>query len=147
MPLPRVKSIVILIPILLMASGAVCASAPLQNQTAEAAAAPPGFKMPRLNTEPTEVEVIGGEISTDRRIVGISYDDNAGVTRVCSGLWISRDFVLTAAHCTCNNSSGIYAVTNANEIEKIGAAQNSTAGSMTHSASPDSRETATISPC
>jgi secreted trypsin-like serine protease len=102
---------------LVAALSAVCAAEPLQDQTTEAAAAPAEFKMPEINTSPVEVEVIGGEISTDRRVVGIAYVDNSGTNRVCSGLWLSRDFVLTAAHCTCNNSTGVYAVTNANTLE------------------------------
>jgi secreted trypsin-like serine protease len=91
---------------------------PLQNQITEAGRAPAGFLTPAINSNPVEMEVADGKIETDRRIVGISYVDSGGINRICSGLWISRDFVLTAAHCTCNSASGTYKVTNGPEVDK-----------------------------
>ena len=76
----------------------------------EASRAPISFAAPRPRA--LREEVTGGRPTTDRKIVGIHYVDNGSVPRVCSGLWISRRFVLTAAHCTCNNSSNSYLVTN-----------------------------------
>lgn len=62
-----------------------------------------------------EVEVVGGAPSPDRKIVGIRFKRN-GELYVCSGLLISYNRVLTAAHCTCGATD--FEVTNGPFAEK-----------------------------
>jgi secreted trypsin-like serine protease len=93
-------------------------TAVLADTVVRAAPAPVDFPKPKFNTKMDRNEVAGGAPNSNRKIVGISYTDDSGTHRVCSGLWISRRFVLTAAHCTCENSRDAYLVSNGDRLEK-----------------------------
>ncbi len=60
-------------------------------------------------------EVSGGAPSDEQRVVGISFKDRLGVQRICSGLFIAKGYVLTAAHCTCHENP--YLITNLKFID------------------------------
>ncbi|AKC10464.1 MULTISPECIES: trypsin-like serine protease [Rhizobium/Agrobacterium group] len=64
-------------------------------------------------------EVVGGAPSPERRVVAITYTSNAGKRMLCSGLWISFRFVVTAAHCTCEGQD--FMVTNESPLITSGA--------------------------
>lgn len=46
------------------------------------------------------IRILGGEPSANRRVVAIYYEEGTQ-GYLCSGLWVSARYVLTAAHCTC----------------------------------------------
>ncbi|MBZ9815734.1 trypsin-like serine protease [Mesorhizobium sp. CA7] len=63
---------------------------------------PDGSKLPE---ESTGQEIWNGTPSSNQLIVGLYYKDRAGVPRICSGLIVAGDFILTAAHCTCQQET------------------------------------------
>ena len=54
--------------------------------------------------------IIRGSESSNRFVVGIFFHDDEGRPSICSGLYISTFYVLTAKHCTCHTNG--YLVTN-----------------------------------
>lgn len=72
---------------------------------------PKGVSIPVLSSVGENFEVVGGSPSEERKIVGITFIQD-GARRICSGLYISAQRILTAAHCTCDASD--FRVSNAN---------------------------------
>jgi hypothetical protein len=95
----------------------LCAVSVLVGRPAAAqgeAALPSGERLPaglppvtaRTSTAPG-IEVIPGIPSEDRRIVGLIIVSPRGARSVCSGLWLSANIVLTAAHCLCSRGAAV----------------------------------------
>jgi trypsin len=76
---------------------------------------PRGVPLPRI-VQPGGLvpEIAEGAPSADRKVVGIVTFDAAGNASVCSGVLLTKDVILTAAHCTCGVSR--YGVTNDQKI-------------------------------
>jgi hypothetical protein len=76
---------------------------------------PRGVPVPKITPpQALDLEVAGGDPSPDHKVVGIVTFDSAGKPSVCSGVLLTKDIVLTAAHCTCNIVR--YGVTNDQKI-------------------------------
>jgi len=52
-------------------------------------------------------EIVGGSLSQDDRVIRLLIKRNDNSSGICSGLWISKSAVLTAAHCLCDRTSRI----------------------------------------
>ena len=70
--------------------------------------------VPTVKNLGSEIEVVGGQPSQERRVVGITFIQD-GQRRICSGMLLTPKIILTAAHCTCNSSD--YRVSNAPFVE------------------------------
>lgn len=61
--------------------------------------------VPRPSTE-----IWNGTNSSNRLVAAIEYADAQNVPRICSGLVIAGNFVLTAAHCTCHRHTYLVSI-------------------------------------
>lgn len=75
---------------------------------------PANVSFPKIREVQYSVSIADGVPSDERRVVGITFLDETGRQRLCSGLYIDAFHVLTAKHCTCHKNS--YAVTNDNDV-------------------------------
>ncbi|MER9458273.1 trypsin-like serine protease [Mesorhizobium sp. M0387] len=74
---------------------------------------PDGLALPQASAG---TEVQNGAESSNKLIVGLYYKDRAGVPRICSGLIIAGDFIITAAHCTCQEDTS-FLVTRSDKLD------------------------------
>lgn len=86
---------------------------------------PSGVPFPEVTSQAPPPEddpgtrVDGGRPSEDRRVVGIAFVDSEGLQRVCSGLYLDAQHVLTAKHCTCHGND--YRVTGSTDMTSASA--------------------------